>query len=101
MAQFIQRYGAEAKCYRALYRARWPKGFRCPKCDQRSRSRFRRAGQVYYQCRACRHQTTLTSGTVPLEHPTFAVIEPVRAFDNVSLTDWGRRRLVPGRCGSL
>ncbi|EQD53229.1 ISXo5 transposase, partial [mine drainage metagenome] len=26
MAQFIQRYGTEAKCYRALYRARWPQG---------------------------------------------------------------------------
>lgn len=30
-----------------------------------------------------------------LEHPTFAVIEPVRSFDNASLTDWGRRRLAP------
>ncbi|WP_449424254.1 transposase, partial [Rhodanobacter lindaniclasticus] len=30
MTQFIQRYGTEAKCYRALYRTRWPKGFRCP-----------------------------------------------------------------------
>ena len=64
MAQFIQRYGTEAKCYRALYRARWPQGFRCPQCESRPRSRFRRAGRVYYQCRACRHQTTLTSGTV-------------------------------------
>lgn len=64
MAQFIQQYGTEAKCYRALYRSRWPRGFRCPTCGQRPRSRFRRAGRVYYQCRACRHQTTLTSGTV-------------------------------------
>ena len=30
-----------------------------------------------------------------LEHPTFAVIEPVRGFDNLSLTDWGKRRLAP------
>ncbi|HOC11957.1 MAG TPA: transposase, partial [Thermomonas sp.] len=30
MAQFIQQYGTEAKCYRALYRTRWPQGFRCP-----------------------------------------------------------------------
>jgi hypothetical protein len=28
-----------------------------------------------------------------LEHPTFAVIEPVRSFDNVALTDWGKRRI--------
>ena len=195
MTQFIQQYGTEAKCYRALYRLRWPHGFRCPRCGKRPRSRFHRAGRVYYQCRACRHQTTLTSGTVfegsrlplttwflamhlltasktnlsalalkchlgvcydtawklkhkimqvmtereaprqlrgfvqiddaylggelnggkpgrgsenkqafvvavstdeTLEHPTFAVIEPVRSFDNASLKDWSTRRLAPG-----
>ncbi len=194
MTQFIEHYGTEAKCYRALYRSRWPHGFRCPRCNKRPRSRFRRAERVYYQCRACRHQTTLTSGTVfegsrlplttwflamhlltasktnlsalalkrhlgvcydtawklkhkimramtereasrqltgfvqiddaylggernggkpgrgsenkqafvvavstdeTLEHPTFAVMEPVRSFDNVSLEDWGTRRLAP------
>lgn len=192
MAEFIQRYGTEAKCYRALYRARWPCGFCCPACGGRARSRFRRAGRVYYQCRGCRHQSTLTSGTLfaasklplttwflalhlltasktnlsalelmrhlgvcyrtawtlkhkimqamaereetrqldgfvqvddaylggernggkpgrgsenkqgfviavatdaQLEHPTFAVIEPVRSFDNASMLDWGKRRL--------
>lgn len=195
MKAFIAQYGTEAKCYRALYRARWPQGFRCPCCQNRSRSRFRRDGRIYYQCRACRHQTTLISGTLfegtklplttwflglyllsstktnlsalelkrhlgvnykaawrlkhkvmqamtereegrqlagfvqlddaylggernggkvgrgapgkqpfviavatdeQLEHPRFAVIEPVRGFDNASLTDWGRRRLAPG-----
>jgi ribosomal protein L37AE/L43A len=53
MAQFIQQYGTEVKCYRALYGARWPQEFRCPKCNGRPRSRFRRAGRVYYQCRDC------------------------------------------------
>jgi transposase-like protein len=64
MVEFMQKYGTEAKCYRALYRARWPQGFRCPACNERRRSRFRRGAQVYYQCRACRHQTTLLSGTI-------------------------------------
>ena len=64
MAQFIQTYGTEAKCYRVLYKARWPQGFLCPCCQNRSRSRFRREGRIYYQCRACRHQTTLVSGTL-------------------------------------
>ena len=45
MAQFIQRYGTEAKCYRALYQTRWPQGFRCPKCNHRPRSSGQ--GQVY------------------------------------------------------
>ncbi|PWF11274.1 IS1595 family transposase, partial [Xanthomonas citri] len=30
------------------------------------------------------------------EHPVFAVIEPVKAFDNASLKDWIARRLEPG-----
>lgn len=64
MTDFIRQYGTESKCYRALYRSRWPSGFRCPACNDRRRSRFRRDAQVYYQCRACRHQTTLISGTL-------------------------------------
>lgn len=194
MVEFVARYGTEAKCYRALYRSRWPQGFRCPACANRSRSRFRRAGRMYYQCCACRHQTTLVSGTLfegtklplttwfvamylltatktnlsalelkrhlgvryrtawrlkhkimqammereetrqlrgfvqlddaylggernggkpgrgsenkqpfviavstneTLDHPTFAVIEPVKSFDNASMIDWGTRRLAP------
>ena len=30
-----------------------------------------------------------------LEHPTYAVIEPVRSFNNASMTDWATRRLAP------
>ncbi|EQD51577.1 IS1595 transposase, partial [mine drainage metagenome] len=64
MVEFMQRYGTEAKAYRALCKARWPHGFRCLACGDRRRSRFLRGRQVYYQCRACRHQTTLLSGTI-------------------------------------
>lgn len=191
---FLDQYGTQAKCARALYRARWPKGFRCPACDDRRRSSFRRGNQTICQCRACQHQTTLIAGTLmqdtklplvtwflaiylltstktnlaalelkrhlgvcyrtawrlkhkimhamgeretsrqlngfvqiddaylggernggkpgrgsqnkqpfliavetdqTLEHPRFAVAEPVKAFDNASLTDWVARRLAP------
>lgn len=194
IAEFVACYGTEAKCYRALYRWRWPQGFRCPACAGRARSRFKRGATVYYQCRACRHQTSLIAGTMfegtklplrtwmlalhlltatktnlaalelmrhlgvnyktawRLKHkimqamaereasrqlkgfvqiddaylggernggkpgrgsenkqpfliavqtdetfaaPTFAVIEPVRSFDNASLKDWIARRLAP------
>ena len=64
MPEFMAQFGTEAKCRRALFRSRWPQGFRCPKCAGRAPSRFRRAGQRYYQCRDCRHQTTLVSGTL-------------------------------------
>lgn len=194
ISDFLARYGSEARCRRALYRARWPKGFRCPDCGDRRRSTFRRDRQVIYQCRACSHQTTLLAGTLfqasklplttwflaihllsstktnmaalelmrhlgvcyrtawrlkhkimqamlereeprrlegfvqiddaylggernggkrgrgsenkqafviavetdaTLEHPLYAVIEPVRTFDNASITDWAQRRLAP------
>ena len=32
---------------------------------------------------------------VNLEHPRFAVIEPVRTFDNEAITAWAQRRLAP------
>lgn len=194
MTQFMAQYGTEAKCRRALFRSRWPKGYRCPACSGRLSSRFRRGGQVYYQCRACRQQTTLLSGTLfeatklpltawflaihlltstktnmaalelkrhldvayrtawrlkqkvmeammqreerrqlsgfvqiddaylggelnggkpgrgsenkqafvvavetdaTLEHPRYAVIEPVSTFDNPTMTEWAKRRLAP------
>lgn len=194
MVEFMAQYGTEAKCRRAVFRSRWPKGFRCPACARRSHSRFRRDGQIYYQCSTCRHQTTLLSGTLfeatklplrtwllaihlltstktnlaalelkrhlgvaygtawrlkhkvmkamtdreesrqlsgfvqiddaylggernggkrgrgsenkqafviavetdeTLDHPKYAVIEPVRAFDNKAITDWSTRRLAP------
>lgn len=194
LAQFLRDYGTESKCYRALYKSRWPHGFECPTCGGHRRSRFRRESRVYYQCRKCRHQTTLTSGTLfqgtqlplttwmlalylltstktnlsalelqrhlgvnykaawrikhkvmqamaereatrkldgfvqiddaylggernggkrgrgapgkqafvvavqtdaDLEHPRYAVLEPVRTFDSPSLTDWCQRRLAP------
>ena len=49
-----------------FFRLKWPNGFRCPQCDHsqayviRSRSR----SLPLFQCRACRHQTSLTAGTV-------------------------------------
>lgn len=61
MSEFYRLYGTEAKCF---YTWRWPHGFRCPACNGRARSRFRRADAVYCQCRACRHQTTLSAGTL-------------------------------------
>lgn len=64
MPEFFASYGTEAKCYRALYRWRWPQGFRCPCCAGRARSRFKRGGVIYYPCSTCRHQTSRIAGTM-------------------------------------
>ena len=47
LSEFYRLYGTEAKCHRAFYRWRWPHGFRCPACNARAHSRFRRAGVVW------------------------------------------------------
>lgn len=64
MPEFMQRYGTEAQCEQALARARWPQGFACPVCGGEASSSFRRQGRLYWQCTACRHQCSATSGTI-------------------------------------
>ena len=65
LAGFLEQYGTEAACARALRRARWPKGFVCPRCSGRRYSRCaNRHGERLWQCSACRHQTSLISDTL-------------------------------------
>jgi hypothetical protein len=64
MVEFLDRYGSEAQCEAALIAARWPEGFACPRCGSGANCFFRREGRLYFQCRACRHQCSVISGTV-------------------------------------
>ncbi len=64
MPEFLERYGTESQCEVALEHARWPSGFRCPRCDGASYSRVRGRTHPLFQCHACRHQTSLIAGTV-------------------------------------
>ena len=41
---------------------RWPDGFRCPRCGEPDA--YGLARRELLQCRACRHQTSVTAGTV-------------------------------------
>ena len=67
MPAFLQQYGTKVACERALLEARWPKGFVCPRCAATGHSAFVRGGLTYWQCRSCRHQTSLVSDTL-FEH---------------------------------
>jgi ribosomal protein L37AE/L43A len=64
MAEFVEAYGSEVKCHEALVATRWPDGFVCPCCGGQAHSHFEREGRTYWQCGACRRQTTVTAGTV-------------------------------------
>jgi len=64
LPEFIQLYGAEENCEAALEQARWPDGFRCPRCECKEYGLIHGRRHKRYPCRSCRHQTTLTAGTI-------------------------------------
>jgi transposase-like protein len=64
LLEFNECYGSDQKCLAALEAARWPQGFRCPKCDSAAHSRFERGGRRMLQCSSCRHQASVTAGSM-------------------------------------
>jgi transposase-like protein/ribosomal protein L37AE/L43A len=61
VAEFEARFSREAACRDYLAQLRWPEGFRCPQCGCSKSSRVREA---LLQCSECRHQTSVTAGTI-------------------------------------
>jgi len=64
LPEFINRYGTEAQCEAALAQHRWPAGFHCPRCSAAEHYVVGHGARKLYQCRACRHQASLTAGTL-------------------------------------
>ena len=59
---FQKLFSTEKKCYRYLFKTRWPNGFICPKCGCMEYSYIKT--RSLYQCKSCRYQCSLTAGTV-------------------------------------
>jgi transposase-like protein len=63
LPDFFSAYGSEAQCAETLFRWRWPLGFVCPECGHgEGYTTIQTRGLL--QCKHCRHQTSLTAGTV-------------------------------------
>lgn len=60
--QFHEMYGTEERCREKLLKTRWPNGFRCPNCEH-DFGYWLEKKQVY-QCGVCKHQASITSGTI-------------------------------------
>lgn len=60
--EFQKRFGTEEACREELFRYRFPDGFVCPRCGCREYYPVRTRKTC--QCRNCRHQTSVTAGTV-------------------------------------
>ena len=59
--EFRTRFSTEDACRAELFRLRFPNGFVCPKCGCTEYYPVR--GRNTFQCRACRHQTSITAGS--------------------------------------
>ncbi|MEO7853424.1 MAG: IS1595 family transposase [Rubrivivax sp.] len=68
--EFLGRLGTEAQCAAALIAARWPLGFRCPRCACAEHYVVGHGARKLFQCNkcnGCRHQTSVTAGSL-MEH---------------------------------
>ena len=96
MAEFMERYGTQEQCHAALVASRWPQGFVCPCCGATRHSTFEPEGLRYWQCSACREQTTVTCGTIfqatklPLTRWFLAMHLLTQAKNNVSALELKR-----------
>jgi transposase-like protein len=61
-AAFRAKYGTEELCRAAVFAMRWPNGFACPACGGTEHVLV--SPRQLYQCRRCRHQASLTAGTI-------------------------------------
>ena len=59
--EFEKRFATEESCREYLTKLRWPDGFRCPKCCG---DRAFVVRSTLFQCCKCRHQTSVTAGTI-------------------------------------
>ena len=62
LLQWQQRFGTEEACAATLYKYRWPKGFVCPRCGHDAAWFI--TTRKLYQCSQCRHQASITAGTL-------------------------------------
>ena len=62
LSEFQSRFASEEGCRGYLRACRWPDGFRCPSCGEGES--YPLVTRELLQCRACRHQTSVTAGTV-------------------------------------
>ncbi len=93
--RFHDLYGGEDQCRQALFRWRWPGGFVCPRCGATRHCEI--AGRGLYQCAVCRHQVSLTAGTLfhatklPLTLWFLAIYHMTQSKKGISSIELGRR----------
>ncbi|TKB05860.1 IS1595 family transposase [Desulforhopalus sp. IMCC35007] len=62
LQNFLKSYGTEEDCRNRLFNMKWPTGFCCPQCG--CNHYYTITTRNLYQCTACKHQSSLISGTI-------------------------------------
>ena len=60
--EYQEQFSSEEDCFKYLFQLRWPNGFVCPKCG--GSEYYKIYKHKLFQCKQCRHQTSVTAGTV-------------------------------------
>src|SRR5918993_462403 len=93
--QFREAYGTEEQCRAVVEKLRWPAGFVCAICGGCEGTRL--STRLKIQCRPCRHQVSLTAGTIfhatklPLTTWFLAMWLIASAKNGISSVELGRR----------
>jgi transposase-like protein len=62
LKKFQEKFNSEQACRDHLFQIRWPDGFCCPKCQHEAF--YFLESRNLYQCKSCKHQVSLTAGTI-------------------------------------
>lgn len=62
LREFQSKFATEEACQQYLAACRWPEGFICPRCGNRRAYELVKVRR--WQCIGCRHQVSLTAGTI-------------------------------------
>jgi transposase-like protein len=83
---FRDRFAREEDCVALLFQAKWPNGFNCPRCNHSHAYVINSRRLPLYQCRGCRHQTSLTVGTI-MENSRTPMSKWLSTYFLISRTD--------------
>lgn len=79
---------SEQACEDYLFRLKWPHGFVCPTCGYGQAYTINTRRQPLYECVCCKHQTSLTAGTI-MEGTRTPLIKWFTAIHYISDSDKG------------
>jgi len=62
--EFIDSFGTEEQCVEYLEKLKWPKGYKCDRCEHDEHYQYQSGSRTVYQCKSCRKNHRLTAGTL-------------------------------------